>query len=84
MGGIRAVAKGFNEQCVLFALSSVHNTLDTNTLVLNHSELFVADQGCNLFSLDLRNGSIIYGYKGNVSRLHHSASSCSLTLVLVT
>ncbi|EIM89890.1 uncharacterized protein STEHIDRAFT_36630, partial [Stereum hirsutum FP-91666 SS1] len=41
MGGVRAVAKGFNEH-----------------------ELFVADQGCNLFSLDLRNGSIGYGYKG--------------------
>lgn len=30
----------------------------------NCSEVFVADHGCNLFSLDLRNGQIAYGYKG--------------------
>ncbi|KAA1469473.1 hypothetical protein DENSPDRAFT_878950 [Dentipellis sp. KUC8613] len=27
-------------------------------------ELFVADQGCNLHALDLRNGRVAYGYKG--------------------
>lgn len=28
------------------------------------SEVFVADRGCNLFALDMRNGRIVYGYKG--------------------
>ncbi|KAK7693617.1 hypothetical protein QCA50_003186 [Cerrena zonata] len=31
---------------------------------LAEHEVFVADHGCNLFSLDLRNGKIAYGYKG--------------------
>lgn len=29
------------------------------------SEVFVADQTSNLFSIDMRNGRVIYGYKGN-------------------
>ena len=28
------------------------------------SEVFVSDQGYNLFALDLRNGGILCGYKG--------------------
>ena len=28
------------------------------------SEVFVSDQGTNLFALDLRTGRITYGYKG--------------------
>ena len=28
------------------------------------SEVFISDNGSNLFSMDLRNGKIAYGYKG--------------------
>ena len=28
------------------------------------SEAFISDNGSNLFSVDLRNGKIAYGYKG--------------------
>ena len=28
------------------------------------SEIFVADNGSNLYSIDLRNGHILYGYPG--------------------
>ncbi|OBZ75240.1 WD repeat-containing protein 74 [Grifola frondosa] len=31
---------------------------------LSEHEIFVADHGCNLFALDLRNGRTIYGYQG--------------------
>ncbi|RDB21318.1 WD repeat-containing protein 74 [Hypsizygus marmoreus] len=31
---------------------------------MSEHELFVSDHGYNLFAVDLRNGSIIYGYKG--------------------
>ncbi|KIJ69458.1 hypothetical protein HYDPIDRAFT_79428, partial [Hydnomerulius pinastri MD-312] len=31
---------------------------------LSEHEAFVSDQGTNLFSVDLRNGGIVYGYKG--------------------
>ncbi|THU90702.1 hypothetical protein K435DRAFT_968533 [Dendrothele bispora CBS 962.96] len=31
---------------------------------LNEHEVFVSDGGSNLYSLDLRNGKIVYGYKG--------------------
>ncbi|KAJ3573963.1 hypothetical protein NP233_g2088 [Leucocoprinus birnbaumii] len=31
---------------------------------LSEYELFISDQGTNLFSVDLRNGRVIYGYKG--------------------
>ncbi|CAL1704873.1 unnamed protein product [Somion occarium] len=31
---------------------------------LTENEVFVADHGCNLFALDLRNGQVAYGYKG--------------------
>ncbi|TRM55849.1 hypothetical protein BD626DRAFT_415277 [Schizophyllum amplum] len=31
---------------------------------LSEHELFVSDQGCNLLSLDLRNGRVAYSYKG--------------------
>ena len=37
--------------------------VDPNTL---GSEVFVADHGCNLFALDLRNGKVSYGYKGTL------------------
>ncbi|TFK54936.1 hypothetical protein OE88DRAFT_1653508 [Heliocybe sulcata] len=30
----------------------------------NEHEVFVADQGSNLFAMDLRNGRVLYGYKG--------------------
>jgi ribosome biogenesis protein NSA1 len=30
------------------------------------SEVFVSDNGCNLFTLDLRNGGILCGYKGTL------------------
>jgi len=30
----------------------------------NDNEVFISDNGSNLFSIDLRNGKIAYGYKG--------------------
>lgn len=36
--------------------------------------MFVSDKGCNLFALDLRNGAVLCGYKGNLlvaSALHY-------------
>ncbi|KAJ7582777.1 WD40-repeat-containing domain protein [Mycena floridula] len=40
-------------------------------------EAFVSDQGSNLYSLDLRNGSIIYGYKGISGAITSIAASPS-------
>lgn len=53
--------KSFAEQCVFPSQSHqvqifIHDPLS--------SEVFVSDKGCNLFSLDLRNGAILCGYKG--------------------
>lgn len=72
MGGIRAVAKGLNEQFVqfFFYVDSMVPSILT-CFYCRQSELFVADQGCNLFSLDLRNGSVVYGYKGNAEHCPH-------------
>ena len=33
--------------------------------VFTCSEVFVADRGCTLSALDLRNGRVIYSYKGS-------------------
>ncbi|KAH9842823.1 uncharacterized protein C8Q71DRAFT_222574 [Rhodofomes roseus] len=44
---------------------------------LAEHEVFVSDNGSNLFALDLRNGRVIYGYKsiaGAVSSVAHSPS----------
>lgn len=34
-----------------------------------NSEAFIGDHGCNLFSIDLRVGRVVYGYQGT-SRPH--------------
>lgn len=31
---------------------------------MSNSQVFISDHGSNLFSLDLRNGNVSYGYKG--------------------
>ncbi|KAJ7156025.1 WD40-repeat-containing domain protein [Mycena crocata] len=41
-------------------------------------ELFVSDHGCNLFSLDLRNGRVLYSYKGLSGAVTSMAPSPSL------
>ncbi|KAJ7709956.1 hypothetical protein B0H17DRAFT_905223, partial [Mycena rosella] len=43
-------------------------------------EAFVGDHGCNLFSLDLRNGRVIYSYKGLSGAVTSIAPSPSLLL----
>jgi len=45
---------------------------------LEEHEVFVADHGCNLFALDLRNGRVIYGYKGLSGAVTSIAPSPSL------
>ncbi|PPR03523.1 hypothetical protein CVT24_007009, partial [Panaeolus cyanescens] len=40
-------------------------------------ELFVSDNGCNLYSLDLRTGGILYGYKGISGAVNSMAFSPS-------
>jgi ribosome biogenesis protein NSA1 len=37
-------------------------------LTTDLSEAFVSDHGSNLFALDLRNGRVIYSYKGQADR----------------
>ncbi|EPQ58170.1 hypothetical protein GLOTRDRAFT_114648 [Gloeophyllum trabeum ATCC 11539] len=44
----------------------------------NENEVFVADQGSNLFAMDLRNGRILYGYKGLSGAITSIASAPSL------
>ena len=38
------------------------------------SEVFVSDQGTNLFALDLRTGGITYGYKGMLFTVSQAGS----------
>jgi len=45
---------------------------------LAEHETFVSDQGGNLFSLDLRTGGIVYGYKGLAGAVTSIAPSPSL------
>ncbi|KAJ7632569.1 hypothetical protein FB45DRAFT_978296 [Roridomyces roridus] len=45
---------------------------------LNEHEAFVSDHGCNLFSLDLRNGRVVYSYKGLSGAVNSIAPSPSL------
>ena len=59
VGGIGVVEKGHTEKSVELSCSAF--IICGSSL---YSELFVADKGCNLFSLDLRNGKVCYGYKG--------------------
>ncbi|KIK93159.1 hypothetical protein PAXRUDRAFT_12812 [Paxillus rubicundulus Ve08.2h10] len=40
-------------------------------------QVFVSDQGTNLFALDLRNGGIIYGYKGISGAVNSAAAAPS-------
>ncbi|KZT26250.1 hypothetical protein NEOLEDRAFT_1132280 [Neolentinus lepideus HHB14362 ss-1] len=42
------------------------------------NEVFVADQGCNLFAVDMRNGRVLYGYKGMSGAVSSVASAPSL------
>lgn len=49
---------------------SVHQAWSIK-LTLFHSELFVSDKGSNLYSIDLRAGNILYGYKGLLARSCH-------------
>ncbi|KAH7889744.1 hypothetical protein F5I97DRAFT_1801153 [Phlebopus sp. FC_14] len=44
---------------------------------LSEHEIFVSDQGTNLFALDLRNGGILYGYKGIASRISGAVNAAS-------
>ncbi|KAI0316686.1 hypothetical protein OF83DRAFT_1059975 [Amylostereum chailletii] len=41
-------------------------------------EIFIADQGCNLYSVDTRNGKIGYGYRGIAGAVTSIASSPSV------
>ena len=59
--GIGCIEKGLHEQYVMTRLSS---SLSFN-VVNSPSEVFVSDQTSNLFAIDMRNGRVIYGYKGN-------------------
>ncbi|KAL1675678.1 hypothetical protein EV122DRAFT_217944 [Schizophyllum commune] len=45
---------------------------------LNEHELFVSDAGCNLMSLDLRNGHVAYSYKGIAGAVVSMAPAPSL------
>ncbi|KAL1749953.1 hypothetical protein FB107DRAFT_294816 [Schizophyllum commune] len=45
---------------------------------LNEHELFVSDAGCNLMSLDLRNGHVTYSYKGIAGAVVSMAPAPSL------
>ncbi|GLB35001.1 putative WD repeat domain 74 [Lyophyllum shimeji] len=51
---------------------------------MSEHEVFVSDQGCNLFALDLRNGQVIYGYKGlsgavtSIAPSHSVLATCAL------
>ena len=61
IGGVKTVEKGFAEQCVVCPAIW---RFDYSDIDAPSSEAFVSDKGCNLFALDLRNGSISCGYKG--------------------
>ncbi|PCH38250.1 hypothetical protein WOLCODRAFT_149194 [Wolfiporia cocos MD-104 SS10] len=45
---------------------------------LAEHEVFIADRGCNIFALDLRNGKVAYGYKGLSGAVTSLASSSGL------
>lgn len=47
---------------------------------LNENGVFVSDHGCNLFSLDLRTGGIVYGYKGISGAITAIAPSPSIMM----
>ena len=53
---------------------AVRHVRSAKLTVLN-SELFVSDKGSNLYSMDLRTGNILYGYKGSKAK-----SSCVSTI----
>lgn len=59
VGGIKAVVKGMSEQYVNLPLHIYQDSPKMN------SEVFTSDHGSNLYALDLRNGRVIYGYKGD-------------------
>ena len=62
VGGVKALEKGFSEQCVF----SSPNFFKEVTF---RSQLFISDSGSTLSSIDLRTGSILHRYKGNSSSL---------------
>lgn len=60
-GGVKAIEKGLADQYAIVG-RCVH------MLTTDLSEAFVSDHGSNLFALDLRNGRVIYSYKGQADR----------------
>lgn len=67
VGGVGVVENGSTEKSVFLLLRLRLRTHDSH---VHPSELFVADKGCNLLSLDLRNGKISYSYKGVATSFH--------------
>lgn len=61
VGGIKAIEKGLANQSV-----RPHRTIRCPADHRDFSEVFVSDHGSNLFALDLRNGRVIYSYKGDL------------------
>lgn len=59
-GGVSTVEKSFHEQSVRSQRIYRHYS----NHAVHYSEVFVADRGCTLAALDLRNGRTIYSYKG--------------------
>lgn len=49
---------------ICWTVSKSKYTFSLLNLAPLYSEAFVTDTGCNLFSLDLRNGQVLCGYKG--------------------
>ncbi|KAF7338337.1 hypothetical protein MVEN_02059200 [Mycena venus] len=71
VGGVKVVEKGLAEQYAIL-VRRIH------MLTTGLSEAFVSDHGSNLFALDLRNGRVIYSYKGLSGAVNSMAPSPSL------
>lgn len=61
VGGVRIVEKGLSVKWVTILIVK-------QFLIYQPSEIFVGDNGSNLFSIDLRTGGILYSYKGEVKK----------------
>jgi ribosome biogenesis protein NSA1 len=68
-GGIGGIENGFSEQYV--SRLNLTNIFE----VTLYSQVFVSDRGSNLYALDLRNGKVSCGYKGNLLLLIMQVSS---------
>lgn len=64
VGGVRIVEKGLSAKCVTTLIVK-------QFLIYQPSEVFVGDNGSNLFSIDLRTGGILYSYKGEVKKINY-------------